>query len=304
MWKQFCSVLLVVGCSSSDPGGTPMPDAAPPMPDAAPPSPDGHVPPACQARHLNPAFPWYGDNRSKLDAMIDALGCASPTYDPAHKPVAVFDWDNTVVKNDVGDATVFWLIRNGKILQPPNQDWKQTSRWMTDAGAAALQAACGTTVAAGQPLPTDTDTTCADAIFNAYDSGSAFAGHDYRKMEPAYAWAAQLMAGYTLDEQRAFAAQAITENLSAAIGATQTVGNHRPERLREDLRSAARSHRQAVGQRLRRVDRLGVAADGGRARGGHGRPRGRSCGRHPLAGRWKRQGQLSPRRLRRRRRWR
>ena len=43
---------------------------------------------------------WFGANRDRLDAMITALGRRSPTWDASDRPVVVFDWDNTVTKND------------------------------------------------------------------------------------------------------------------------------------------------------------------------------------------------------------
>ncbi len=61
-------------------------------------------------------------------------------------------------KNDFGDAITFYRIANGKVRQPPNQDWKQTSVYLTDAAATALITACGTTVAAGDPLPVSNPT--------------------------------------------------------------------------------------------------------------------------------------------------
>ena len=73
---------------------------------------------------LDPALRWYGDNRARLDALIGQYGVGSPGYDAAHKPVAAFDWDNTVVRNDVGDATLFWMIKNGKLRQPPRRNWR------------------------------------------------------------------------------------------------------------------------------------------------------------------------------------
>jgi phosphoserine phosphatase len=72
--------------------------------------------------------------------------------------------------------------------------------------------------------------SCADEILSVYiDSKTragepAFAGHDYRTMEPAYAWTAQLLAGYTKAEVFDFANQAINQHLAAAQGATWTVG--------------------------------------------------------------------------------
>src|SRR5436190_7606722 len=107
---------------------------------------------------------WSGTNDATLTTWLDSRGCASASYDPAKKPVALFDWDNTILKNDIGDAITFHLITHDQILQPPNQDWKLTSGYMTDAGAAALTAACGTTVPAGKPLPTSTNLACAHEI--------------------------------------------------------------------------------------------------------------------------------------------
>ena len=199
---------------------------------AVPPSPDAALPAVCQPAALRTDLAWFGNNRADLTTWFDAKGCASAGYSAAKKPVALFDWDNTLSKNDFGDAITFYLIANGKVLQPPNQDWKQTSKAMTTAAATALTAACGTTVAAGQPLPTNTDTACADELLEIYINGTttgaqpAFATYDYRTMEPTYAWTAQLMAGYTHAEVQAMMGQVVTTQLAAAQGATQTIGTH------------------------------------------------------------------------------
>lgn len=173
---------------------------------------------------------WYGANRETLTAWLDSRGCESKTYDPAAKPVALFDWDNTVLKNDIGDAITFHLVKHDLVLQPPNQDWKKTSGFMTDAAAAALTAACGTDVPAGQPLPTSTNLACADEILSMYIDNKtvggqvAFAGHDFRRMEPTYAWTAQLLAGRTHAEVERLTLEAAGPQLAAAIGTKQTVG--------------------------------------------------------------------------------
>jgi hypothetical protein len=53
---------------------------------------------------------------------------------------------------------------------------------------------------------------------------AAFAGYDHRRMEPAYAWANQLLAGYTERQVAGFAAAARAENLAAPVGTLQQVG--------------------------------------------------------------------------------
>ena len=189
-----------------------------------------------KARKCNPkpmrADPaWYGANRETLTTWLDSSGCESELYDPTRKPIALFDWDNTVLKNDVGDAITFHLISHDQVLQPPDHSWKRTSGYMTDAGAAALVAACGTAVPAGHRLPTSTNPGCADEILSMYidnktrGGATAFAGHNFRRMEPTYAWTAQLMAGHTHAQVRQMAIDASGPQLVAPIGATQIVGS-------------------------------------------------------------------------------
>ncbi|MFD8294500.1 haloacid dehalogenase-like hydrolase [Streptomyces lavendulae] len=175
---------------------------------------------------------WYGDNQARLQQLIDQYGSCNPYRPSREKPVAVFDWDNTVVKNDVGDATMFWLLRNGKIRQPAGGDWTTTSRYLTPAAAQALAAACGPLARPGAPLPTGTPAgaPCADELNAVYGTAAtrtgaaAFAGWDHRTIEPAYAWLPQLTQGWTANEVRGFAAAARTENLAAPVGTKQQVG--------------------------------------------------------------------------------
>lgn len=228
MSKHIIAISVLVGAAAcGDDGNQLQPDAATPTPDAAADAPPTST---CQSKSLRTDLAWAGTNRADLNTWIASKGCNSPGYDKDKKPVALFDWDNTVSKNDFGDAITFYMIKEGKVLQPPNQDWKTTSGYMTDAGAAALTAACGTTVAAGSPLPTNTNTACADEILSMYIDNvttggqTAFAGHNFRTMEPTYAWTAQLMAGYTDAEVSQFATAAIAPQLAAAADTTQVVG--------------------------------------------------------------------------------
>ncbi len=219
---------LLFSAACDDDGTNLQPDAAvtPPMPDAPVAPVDKCV---VQPAPFDPQLAWSGTNKADLTAWLDAAGCKSAGYDAAHKPVVTLDWDNTISKNDFGDAITFYLIANSKVRQPPNQDWKQTSPYLTDAAATALTTACGTTVAAGDPLPVS-NTACVDEILSIYNSSVtkagavAFAGQNTRWIEPSYAWTAQLMAGYTHTEMQAFMVAAVTPQLAAAEGTTQTIG--------------------------------------------------------------------------------
>ncbi|MFF4966201.1 HAD family hydrolase [Streptomyces sp. NPDC001037] len=175
---------------------------------------------------------WYGNNQARIQQLIDRYGnCGPHRHGGRTQPVAVFDWDNTVIKNDVGDATMYWLLRNSRIREPEHGDWRTTSRYLTSAAARALHTACPAGTGQNHTLPTATDTVCADEILSVYGEAAttsgdaAFAGYDRRTMEPSYAWLAQLTHGWTAAQVRFFAAAARAENLAAPLGATQKVGS-------------------------------------------------------------------------------
>jgi phosphoserine phosphatase len=193
-----------------------------------PEQPRASATPGCRGLAADPG--WYGDNRERIDTMMAELGTCGARGDvTAGAPLALFDWDNTVVKNDIGDATFFWMVRNGKFLTPA--DWSATSPYLTPAAVAALSRACAAAGAPGQPLRTDTDVACADELVSVYGDAEttakepAFAGVDARRVEPAYAWAAQLLAGWRDSDVAGFAQQARQENLAAPEGTEQKVGS-------------------------------------------------------------------------------
>jgi phosphoserine phosphatase len=216
-------------CGGDDPKNN-TPDAAVDAhvtPDAPPqPMPCGTLVPSTIA--ADPA--WFGTNRQDVEAWLESAGCRSAKYDPTHKPLALFDWDNTLSKNDFGDAITFHMISHGLVVQPPNHDWTKTSAFMTPAAAAALELACGTTTPDGAVLHTDTNTACADEMINIYmtsgrwETTPAFAGWNGRWIEPTYAWTAQLLAGYTHAQIQQFMIDAVTPQLTAAMNSMQTVG--------------------------------------------------------------------------------
>lgn len=200
---------------------------------APPPSQPPPASPSTAPRLLDASLPgWLPENRARLDALLRSRGVTSPGYDPAHKPVATFDWDNTMMRNDIGDATMAWMLRHDAILQPPGRDWGATSAALTEAGRAALKAACDAAGEPGRPLATSKTPACADAIYQIYDDGKTPAGaaawaHQVTLTtnEP-YAWLGRLLGGHTPAEVTSFARAAYDESSRAPIGATQTVGTH------------------------------------------------------------------------------
>ncbi|OON82227.1 hypothetical protein [Streptomyces tsukubensis] len=187
---------------------------------------------------LDHRLAWYGDNRAKLQRVIDRRGtCSHPrgfaenSGGHGARPVAAFDWDNTVTKNDITDATIAWSLRHDKILRPAG--WKSTSKWLTRAADRALTKACGTDVPVGHPLPTSTRTACADEIFEIRAEAKTMSGDEafsgtwnHRRTVPEYAWVPQLFAGHTPEELTSYTSKARAEALAKPVGSEQKVGTH------------------------------------------------------------------------------
>lgn len=176
--------------------------------------------PAASVRHLDPKSPWLDRNRARIDAMLDQLH--------GRHRVAVFDWDNTMMRNDIGDATFFYMVRHDLILQPPNRDWSITNKHLTPAARAEL-AMCDKAGEPGKPLRTSDSAPCADVLLSIYEGNKTLTGQpafdeDTKTIHQAYAWGAQLQAGHTHDEMLAIATRAYEENAAAPIGTTQTIG--------------------------------------------------------------------------------
>src|SRR5437763_17128270 len=53
---------------------------------------------------------WKTTSRDRLNQLLGDYGRAGAKYDPTKPPIAIFDWDNTILKNDIGDATFFWML--------------------------------------------------------------------------------------------------------------------------------------------------------------------------------------------------
>lgn len=171
---------------------------------------------------------WHGDNLQKIKRFIKESGKSSPSYDAAKKPVAVFDWDNTVVKNDVGDAVLYWMLSRDLVKKP--SDWKRTSPYLTASAASALEKDCEKGTSGF--IPTGKNTRCADVIVSIYAQGQLPDGtqawdnrYDGNLLNPSYAWNVALMAGYTPEEIRKMAGKAIKSNLGSKEGAVQKIGS-------------------------------------------------------------------------------
>ena len=250
--------------------------------------------PVSHVRLLDASIPGFRpSNRTRLNELLASRGRGSPGYNAARRPVAVFDWDNTMMRNDIGDATVYWTLLHDEIHQPTDRDWARTQPELTPEAITALHRACDSAAEPGAALPTSRAQGCAAELLTIFEDGHttgvpspAWRHETTLTSHAPYAWAASLLQGHTPDEVRAIAQRVYLQNREAPIGTCiQAVAGRSVEGVRAHLRTDARSRRCPSGRRVRRVGGFGVAAvyrRGGRRRSGS---RARPCRRHPYSGR-------------------
>ena len=178
---------------------------------------------------------WDSDNRQKLNAFLSKRRNSNK--------LAVFDWDNTVIKNDIGDATTFYMLRHAKLVKP--RSWPSTSRHLTKDALASLVAHCPLK-RGGRYLPTSTNKACATAILCIYYEGKIWDGQRQTAassvrcsggaayalaapasadtIEPGYAWTVALQAGHTPTAIRNIGRTAFAASLARDVGAKLTIG--------------------------------------------------------------------------------
>jgi phosphoserine phosphatase len=93
---------------------------------------------------------WTAENRARLERMLNELGQTSG------RRVAVFDWDNTMMRGDIGDLVLASLLERSMLEWPEEfvRDGRPTFdhlELLTDAARVALDRACGDTALRGEP---------------------------------------------------------------------------------------------------------------------------------------------------------
>ena len=168
-------------------------------------------------------------NAQRIQTVIDARGTCSGL--PGGRPLAVFDWDNTFIKNDISDQTFFWMLRHDKVRQPPRRDWHDQP--LHD--ARGRRARCGAPAArwrTGEPLPTSTNSaaptsSCRSARTRRRRGGDpVFAGYDHRRMEGATS-GCRIHGRAHAGDRACLAARRAEARAERPQGATQKVGSGR-----------------------------------------------------------------------------
>ena len=162
-----------------------------------------------RAGFLDTRLAWDGANREKIELYIN--------NNKNKNKIVVFDWDNTVIKNDIGDATTFYMLMKNKIIKP--KSWQHSSKHLGQRAGASLVAHCPLHKTKGKFLLTHENKECATAILCIYYQGKIWDGKKHPApssvrcsgaaafrllpkantdtIEPSYAWTVALQAGHT-----------------------------------------------------------------------------------------------------------
>ena len=159
---------------------------------------------------------WWNLNRVVLTNVINTKGCISDSYDSSNKPIAIFDFDDTLIKNSLTEALFNDMVDNNR-LHTITQ-WSHTSSYLSAAAIVQLTANCGASL---NQLNVSICKTTLKCVYNSSllnDSNQctalgsstppSFSGHPApkpafsvpaqpRTTSPAIAWALALQAGYT-----------------------------------------------------------------------------------------------------------
>lgn len=170
---------------------------------------------------------WPEAARPRLGGVIRAHGRDAAGYDPAHPPVAVFDWDNTSARGDVGDLAFAYMLDHDLVRWPA----AGLDAWgpLTAAARARITASCPSDLAPGAPLPTSGGSPCGVALAEVaiggeIDGAPAFdpaIGPHYRG---SYGMMVRVFAGTSPDEARAIGEATIERALARPVGARRTIG--------------------------------------------------------------------------------
>ena len=194
---------------------------------------------------------WPTEARVRLEGVIEGHGRGARHFDAARPPVAVFDWDNTSARGDVGDLAFAYMLDHDRVRWPEGG----LGAWgaLSAEARARIEEACPRGLAAGDVLPTSGESPCGVAlaqiaIGDAVDGAPAFdpaIGPQYRG---SYGMMARVFAGMTAAEATQVGEAAITRGLAQPVGARRSIGGAELDdflRIQEPVRALWDRLRQA-----------------------------------------------------------
>lgn len=166
---------------------------------------------------------WTDENRARLLEILETRGRRSASYDPAHPPVVLFDWDNTAMRGDIGDLAFSYALDHAALTGLPPAGGFATLAPIRPDLVADLDASCVPSA------PGDLPAHCRNLLARIALTGRDLRDHDAFTVpigptyKPSYALLSQIYVGLTPDEVRSIGAIALRRALDAPLGARTEV---------------------------------------------------------------------------------
>lgn len=158
------------------------------------------------------AYDWLPNVRAELESLIRTYG--RPDLPVDGRPVAVFDFDNTCIRHDIGHALLLELIER-RAFQTSDTFWRHIP---IELGRAELQAALERLEELGDDTPREV--LEANPDFRTWRKGmfEVYEGVQRREgVDASVAWLVQVMSGLRPRDIRAYARLALERQLHTAI---------------------------------------------------------------------------------------
>jgi phosphoserine phosphatase len=191
---------------------------------------------------------WLLENVQVLADLIAHYGKDGPAYDPTQPPYAVFDWDNTCLAGDLGDAFFFGACtRRAPLFADPALWDILTAEDERDALLSAWQAAFAEPGKASK------------ATINAlrWQLARSFRLLTQRLGDRAYGWQTQLLAGMTPNQVEALSDLIIEEEARRPLGQERVPAPHGSDGA-ESIPTGLRLYPQ-IGRLRMYLERAGIA---------------------------------------------
>jgi HAD superfamily phosphoserine phosphatase-like hydrolase len=171
---------------------------------------------------------WSEEVHARLVEMMREQGASSPRYDPCHRPLAVFDFDNTVIAGDLGDSAFADALEEG-LLAPDAADLRTLLAPLAPAHATAL---AGLWPRAKWPAAAQPPSDLRWQVHRAYDDLCREKGNAV-----GYPWLTQVFAGWTEAALSGFAERTIARELARTIVADRIEGGGEPVTVVRGIRA-------------------------------------------------------------------
>ncbi len=126
------------------------------------------------------------------------------------RAVVAFDWDNTVIHNDIGDYFFQWMLDRGYFKY---QNFKEISPYITEKAVMEFEKKCKNKDGFINSRNQKCNKFLSEVYYKAVlpDGIKVFSGYDPDIFEPSYALLAEMMAGYSVEEMKNLCEKAVTD---------------------------------------------------------------------------------------------